>query len=428
MKTLDIPQKWGYSGAMINEKSATTYPGIRSRKHQTRKLKNGQFDQYFFIRYRINGVLKEEGYGWASDGFSAASAFKILSALKKNVKEGTRPQSLAEMQVMAAEEKAEREAEAEKEKLCNMSLGSFFDEYYLPNAQKEKRSWKTDEQRFNKLIRPKFGNYPLLAIKKEMMQAWVDKLAATLSASTVKQYLGIIKHAYSIANKITLEDRPIFTGINPCTNIILPKIINARDRFFTVEEVDKIIAATKKCRYRDMHDCCVLSLNTGLRLGELRRLLWSDVDLTHKILTVRDIDKRKTGGKVPINKDALSIFKARQKLRTDDSPLIFPPVINNGGERANLSHLFREIIDELALNEGIPIEDRQRRAVFHTFRHTFASWLALSGTDIYRIKELMRHRDISMTMRYAHLCPNITQSAVANLHSKISNLYKESVA
>ena len=55
------------------------------------------------------------------------------------------------------------------------------------------------------------------------------------------------------------------------------------------------------------------------------------------------------------------------------------------------------------------------KVVFHTLRHTFGSWLAMAGTDIYRIKTLMRHKTIKMTMRYAHLLPDATRDAVENL-------------
>jgi integrase len=43
---------------------------------------------------------------------------------------------------------------------------------------------------------------------------------------------------------------------------------------------------------------------------------------------------------------------------------------------------------------------------FHTLRHTFASWLAQSGkVSLIELKNLMRHANINMTMRYAHLIP-----------------------
>lgn len=41
----------------------------------------------------------------------------------------------------------------------------------------------------------------------------------------------------------------------------------------------------------------------------------------------------------------------------------------------------------------------------HTFRHTFASYLVMSGVDIVTLKELLGHSEIAMTMRYAHLVP-----------------------
>ena len=61
------------------------------------------------------------------------------------------------------------------------------------------------------------------------------------------------------------------------------------------------------------------------------------------------------------------------------------------------------------------MKDARHKVVFHTLRHTFASWLAMAGTDIYRIKTLMRHKTITMTMRYAHLIPDATRAAVHNL-------------
>jgi integrase len=177
--------------------------------------------------------------------------------------------------------------------------------------------------------------------------------------------------------------------------------------------VEKLVAGAKKRRFIDLHDAIVLSLNTGLRLGELRRLHWPDVDLTHGVLTVREEDMRKPGGKVPLNKAASAIFSERLQRRGENQ-LVFPPIYGQG-HRENLSHEFRSLADEVGLNAGIADNDRQRRIVFHSLRHTFASWLALAGTDIYRIKTLMRHKSITMTMRYAHLIPDATQEAVHNL-------------
>jgi integrase len=51
----------------------------------------------------------------------------------------------------------------------------------------------------------------------------------------------------------------------------------------------------------------------------------------------------------------------------------------------------------------------------HSLRHTHASWLAEEGLDILQIKEQLGHKNIDMTMRYAHLIPNKRNKITENL-------------
>ena len=57
--------------------------------------------------------------------------------------------------------------------------------------------------------------------------------------------------------------------------------------------------------------------------------------------------------------------------------------------------------------------------MFHTLRHTFASWLALDGVPIYTIQKLMGHRDINMTMRYAKLSQDAGIDAVKDIERSL---------
>jgi site-specific recombinase XerD len=61
-------------------------------------------------------------------------------------------------------------------------------------------------------------------------------------------------------------------------------------------------------------------------------------------------------------------------------------------------------------NEGV--DDPRQRVVFHTLRHTFASWLVMEGVDLYRVKELLGHKDLTMTQRYSHLAPDSLRGAM----------------
>jgi len=63
----------------------TTFPGVRYREHETRK--HGiRRDQYFTIRYKLNGKDKEEGIGWATEDWTAAKTYDRLKELKENRK------------------------------------------------------------------------------------------------------------------------------------------------------------------------------------------------------------------------------------------------------------------------------------------------------------------------------------------------------
>ena len=58
-----------------------------------------------------------------------------------------------------------------------------------------------------------------------------------------------------------------------------------------------------------------------------------------------------------------------------------------------------------------------RNINIHTFRHTFASWLAMEGEDLITIAQLLGHSDIKTTMIYSHLAPDYVQRAVEKLPS-----------
>jgi site-specific recombinase XerD len=69
------------------------------------------------------------------------------------------------------------------------------------------------------------------------------------------------------------------------------------------------------------------------------------------------------------------------------------------------------------LSKGI--EDKRQKVVFHTLRHTYASWLVERGADLYTVKELMGHKTLAMTERYSHLGENTLKQAVSRLDESL---------
>lgn len=103
-------------------------------------------------------------------------------------------------------------------------------------------------------------------------------------------------------------------------------------------------------------------------------------------------------------KDMLADIKPDQAGRDD---LVFP---GRGGVKiVQMSQTFKRQADKL-FNKGV--DDPRQRVFFHTLRHTYASWLVTEGVDLYRVKELLGHKDLTMTQRYAHLAPDTLRNAV----------------
>lgn len=145
----------------------------------------------------------------------------------------------------------------------------------------------------------------------------------------------------------------------------------------------------------------LLSLNTGLRKGEIFTLRWSDVNISASTLTVR-ADKSKSGKRrhVPLNREAVSVLEAWRAQNPSDE-LVFPSPVT-GEVLNNVQKAWSAVLSDAE------VEDFH----WHDLRHTFASKLAMRGVDLNTIRDLLGHADIKMTLRYAHLAPEHAQTAV----------------
>ena len=191
----------------------------------------------------------------------------------------------------------------------------------------------------------------------------------------------------------------------------MPRPDNDRLRFLTREEATRFLSAAETflTRQRDSTafcDACALSLYTGMRKSEILGLTVDMINPQAKTVHIYAANSKDgRGGNIPLSDAALDILIRRSAGRTG---LIFPG--QYGGSRMRrLSHNTRALADKLGLNDG---PDPRHHVVFHTFRHTFASWLAMEGVDIYMIMKLMRHKSISQTQRYAKLLPSQELAAV----------------
>jgi len=135
-----------------------------------------------------------------------------------------------------------------------------------------------------------------------------------------------------------------------------------------------------------------------------------DLDFENQVITIQDTKGRNgSSSRVAMSgpvRDVLSKYTENKNLndKVFDTSLTF-------------RNTYARVVNQLGLNdEATGTKDK---VVFHTLRHTFASWLAIEGESIITIKELMRHKTIEMTLRYAHLMPDTKLDAVNRLAEKL---------
>jgi integrase len=143
----------------------------------------------------------------------------------------------------------------------------------------------------------------------------------------------------------------------------------------------------------------LISMNTGLRRGELLALTWADVNVHGRILTVRS-HSAKTGDTryVPLNDEAVEMLQRWRKQNLHHER-VFP-----------IATSFKTAWGTLL--EEAKIATRFR---WHDLRHHFASRLVQQGVPLNTVRELLGHGSMAMIIRYAHLAPDQKREAVDKL-------------
>lgn len=207
--------------------------------------------------------------------------------------------------------------------------------------------------------------------------------------ATLNRYRALLSLTYSLAirNGKVRE--------NPARLVKHRREDNARLRFLSKDE-----EYTLRIRIRELwperEPELDLALYTGMRRGEQYQLRWEDVDFERRLLTIPR-SKNGTVRHLPLNASALH---ALVELRSRNSHSEFVC----GGVK-----------DARYWFEPTVIVARLKDFTWHCIRHTFASRLVMAGVDIRTVAELMGHKTLAMTMRYAHLAPDHQRAAVDRL-------------
>lgn len=389
---------------MASAWTKTKFVGVRYREREGKK--NGiRLDKYFALNYKVAGKVINEAVGWESEGWSAEKAFKLLAIIRENIKTGAGPQTLKEMREENERQEAAAARSREAAAKAEITFSEFWDKEYLPSQTgKTARTRETEDGYYRKWIAPTLGDIPLTRIDAAKLDALKTRLVQDgKSPGTIQKVLGLVRQVWNHAMARDVLQTPC-----PVSRVKIPRRDAARQRFLTQEEARKLLQALR-VRSQGVHDEALLALLCGLRAGEIFNLTVADCDFSAKTIFLRDTKSGKNRfAYMTAETENMLTVRVQGKGQQD---LIFPA--EGGKVRQWVSQTFDRVVTELGFNEGIA--DARQRVVFHTLRHTFASWLVQRGTPLYEVAKLMGHSTIRMTERYSHLAPDTVRRAAMNL-------------
>jgi integrase/ribosomal protein L40E len=304
---------------------------------------------------------------------------------------------------------------------------------YLPWAKENKKSWRDDECYYGRHIEPRFSSRALSDISafdiekmktelKKSFRAYDIRRMETeqehkpedgkkktkkkprapeklLSAQTIKHQIVIIRRLFNLARKWNLYD-----GKNPVDSVSMPHIDNEKTEFLTDDELSRLLDTLENWPCRESAALIKFAMFTGCRRGEILGLKWDDVDLQRGMITLRGMDGDGPKGKkvvtIPIDAGALEILQERQRT----SLFVFPG--ENGKQRTDFKGPWLRIRKAAGLPDGFR---------FHGLRHNLACSLVSNGVDLIVVRELLTHKDVKTTLRYAHLKPDAVKRAASQI-------------
>ena len=309
------------------------------------------------------------------------------------------------------------------------TLQEFIEKEYKPwvlsHHKRGEETLATLTRCFNKLF-PK----PLTEITTSIIEQWrIKRLNDGISNVTINRNIATLK---SVMTKVTEWG---FLKENVLKNVKLSKLDRSpKVRYLSLDEESRLRQALlnrelqlkqerksankwreergyplfPECAEEEICDylmpMILLSINTGLRQGELFNLSWDMVNLSEGSLILSGgITKNNSSRYIPLNDEANNIMHQLYKKSALKEGLVFPSKNNQPFNNVNRS--WSSVLKKANITQFR----------WHDLRHHFASKLVMVGIDLNTVRELLGHADIKMTLRYAHLAPEHKINAVRKI-------------
>ena len=326
----------------------------------------------------------------------------------------------AEVRALLLQRKAER-LEADRPAYAYRGTLADWMEHWMEDeliGSVKESSWQTYRNLLTRHLLPRLGGYALTQLTPKVIHSFVDELESTgLAENTIRGVYRLL----SSAMRYALDEGVIRK--NPCRRIHIQHREHGEQRVLNRLEQEKLRQAADGSR--DLP--ALLSLYTGMRLGEICALKWMDIDWERGTITVRRTVQRIAGKGaesssrrtllmigtpkshrscriIPVPEFILALL--REKLQScREAEYVFGKA-SAAADPRTIQRRFSRLAKKLELSG----------AHFHTLRHTFATRLLELGVDVKTVSALLGHSSARTTLDfYAHSLNEQQRAAVALL-------------
>ncbi|MDC3316252.1 site-specific integrase [Candidatus Thioglobus sp.] len=242
------------------------------------------------------------------------------------------------------------------------------------------------------------SNIPAKEINANNIKKGLDALPSHLSNASIN------RHKAAISGVLTYACKRGYIKINPAKLVPSLPENNERTRFLSEAERTRLFSSCRSSHWDKLYLIVLLAITTGARKGELTTLRWNDVDFERRTAYVATTKN----GQPKVLPLTDSVIRELKLFDSKDSSLIFASKV-----KENVAYCFTKPWKKAL--EDADIKDFR----FHDLRHSCASYLAQSGASLLEIADVLGHKQIRVTMRYAHLCIEHKSSLINRVMANI---------
>jgi integrase len=286
-----------------------------------------------------------------------------------------------------------------------LTVDSFFNEHYLPSIKKRKKTWQDDKYRYDIMIAPKIGNILYRELRTIDVQKLhlslteqVNKYGSLYAPATCNQALMIVKSMTKSALNLGVINEDV------CLPVKLFRLNNARTRFLNVHEVKRLLKVCREYSNKTISGYIALLALSGLLCSEVANIKVKDVDIAKRTIHIL-ITKNGKARSIYLT-DAMMAFIARIPLKPDN------PYLFSGRVKGKPLSSTRKTFIKLLKRAQIDGDD--------VCQHSVASNLVSAGISLKLVQEILGHKSIISTQRYAKLTTESMRQTTETLSNMLT--------